>query len=51
MAENQDNIQANEEKLFEDLEADFADWVNELEKAEQPKVCNIDDPECEACGS
>jgi hypothetical protein len=29
----------------------FADFVNELETAEQP-VCNLENPEdCEACGS
>jgi hypothetical protein len=29
----------------------FADFVNELETAEQP-TCNMDSPEdCEACGS
>jgi hypothetical protein len=29
----------------------FANWVNELEEAEQPEACSIDNPECEACGS
>jgi len=29
----------------------FANWVNELENAEQPEACSIDNPECEACGS
>jgi len=29
----------------------FANWVNELEEAEQPEACTIDNPECEACGS
>jgi len=29
----------------------FANWVNELESAEQPEACSIDNPECEACGS
>ena len=34
-----------------DLDSDFADFVDELTKAEQP-TCNIDNPEdCEACGS
>ncbi len=29
----------------------FADFVNELENAEQP-TCNLENPEdCEACGS
>ena len=27
------------------------DFCNELENAEQPQQCSIDNPECEACGS
>ena len=27
------------------------DFINDLEDQEQPSTCNIDDPECEACGS
>lgn len=34
-----------------DLENDFNNWVENLEKQEQPS-CNIENPEdCEACGS
>lgn len=29
----------------------FEDFVAELETAEQPVACTIDNPECEACGS
>jgi hypothetical protein len=29
----------------------FANWVNELEDADQPEACSIDNPDCEACGS
>ena len=29
----------------------FANFVQELEQAEQPEACSIDNPECEACGS
>jgi len=29
----------------------FANWVNELEEADQPEACSIDNPDCEACGS
>jgi len=32
-------------------ESMFGDWLNELETKEQPEVCTIDDPDCEACGS
>jgi|SaaInl74LU_5_DNA_1037368.scaffolds.fasta_scaffold213264_2 hypothetical protein len=36
---------------FKDMEGDFQDWVENLEKAEQP-TCNFENPEdCEACGS
>lgn len=32
-------------------EDNFADWLNELEKAPQP-ACSIDNPEgCDSCGS
>ena len=29
----------------------FDSWVKELEDQEQPEVCNIEDDDCEACGS
>lgn len=29
----------------------FANFVAELETANQPVACTIDNPECEACGS
>jgi len=42
---------SNPKDDFSDLENAFGDWVNELEKQDQP-TCNIDNPEdCEACGS
>jgi len=33
------------------MDDSFASFVQELEQAEQPKACSIDNPECEACGS
>ena len=33
------------------MDDSFANFVQELEQAEQPKACSIDNPECEACGS
>jgi len=27
------------------------DWAEELEEVPVNSMCNIDDPECEACGS
>ena len=29
----------------------FDSWVEDLEEAEQPETCSIDDEDCEACGS
>jgi hypothetical protein len=26
-------------------------WLTELEDKDQPKECNIDNPDCEECGS
>ena len=34
------------------VEADpFAEWTADLEEKEQPEACNINDPDCENCGS
>ena len=33
------------------MDDSFASFVQELEQAEQPKACTIDNPDCEACGS
>lgn len=29
----------------------FESWIVDLEETEQPEACNIDDEDCEACGS
>jgi len=29
----------------------FNAWIEELEDSKQPETCNIDDPNCENCGS
>jgi len=29
----------------------FNAWIEELEESKQPEACNIDNPECENCGS
>mgnify|MGYP003674708329 FL=1 len=40
------------DKIAEDVAKDmFGSWLKELEKKDQPEVCTIDDPDCEACGS
>jgi hypothetical protein len=27
------------------------DWLGDMSDREQPEVCTIDDPDCEACGA
>jgi|TARA_R110000796_G_scaffold83590_1_gene182755 hypothetical protein len=29
----------------------FDSWIVDLEEAEQPEACSIDNPDCENCGS
>tara|TARA_X000001382_G_scaffold77403_1_gene54193 strand:+ start:205 stop:375 length:171 start_codon:yes stop_codon:yes gene_type:complete len=29
----------------------FESWIVDLEEAEQPNACSIDNPDCENCGS
>jgi len=29
----------------------FDSWIVDLEEAEQPNACSIDNPDCENCGS
>ena len=35
----------------ESLENTFKSWVEDLEEKEQPESCDIDDDDCESCGS
>lgn len=37
--------------MSDNWEDSFNDFVKELEDKEQPEVCSMDDPDCEACGS
>jgi len=37
--------------INKDLENDFNNWVENLEKQEQPEACSIDNPDCDSCGS
>jgi len=43
------------EKVNEDLDKiardTWDDWLGDMSDREQPEVCKIDDPDCEACGS
>jgi hypothetical protein len=38
-------------KSEEATENAFESWIVDLEEQEQPEACNIDDPDCENCGS
>jgi hypothetical protein len=38
-------------KSEEATENTFESWIVDLEEQEQPEACNIDDPDCENCGS
>jgi len=29
----------------------FNNWIEELEEGEQPEACDVNNPECENCGS
>jgi len=41
----------NKEKNEEVARKQWDSWLTDLEEGEQPEQCNIDDPDCEACGS
>jgi hypothetical protein len=36
---------------IEKLESGFDKFLEELSDREQPEVCNLEDEDCEACGS
>tara|TARA_R110002074_G_scaffold386805_1_gene568651 strand:- start:557 stop:718 length:162 start_codon:yes stop_codon:yes gene_type:complete len=38
-------------KADESKQSTFDSWLVDLEEGEQPEACNIDDPDCENCGS
>lgn len=40
-----------EKKDQEQARKTWDNWLNELEEKEQPNACNIEDEDCEACGS
>ena len=39
------------EDLREAKDPNFESWIVDLEEADQPESCSIDDEDCEACGS
>ncbi len=38
-------------KSEESKQNTFDSWVDDLEEQEQPKACNLDDEDCDNCGS
>ena len=33
------------------MDKDFESWLSELEEGQQPEACDINNPDCETCGS
>ena len=50
MSDHKENLKLNTASQTPN-EDSFDSWLGDLEEKEQPQVCTIDDPECEACGS
>ena len=51
MNSNRKDVEDFEEKNKETARATWDSWIKDLEETDQPETCNIDDPDCEACGS
>jgi len=52
MSKERENFLRDSHKRAEESKQDtFDSWIVDLEDKEQPEVCNIDDPDCENCGS
>jgi len=37
--------------MSDNWEDSFNDFIKEMEEADQPEACSIDNPECDSCGS
>ena len=46
-----EHIKDFEEKNKETARNTWDSWIKDLEETDQPETCNIDDSDCEACGS
>lgn len=46
-----EHIKDFEEKNKETARTTWDSWIKDLEETDQPETCNMDDPDCEACGS
>ena len=51
---NTDRLDRGVEKTSEEIDQardTWDSWLGDMSDREQPEVCKIDDPDCEACGS
>ena len=44
-------IKDSAKRADESRQDTFDSWIIDLEDQDQPKACNIDNPDCENCGS
>jgi len=51
MNKTMDDIKDFEEKNRETARTTWDSWIKDLEETDQPETCNMDDTDCEACGS
>lgn len=52
MTKNKEEITEEQKRKNEEIaRTQWDNWIVDLEAGEQPKACNIDDDDCEACGS
>ena len=52
--DNTDRLDKGIEKTSEEIDQardTWDSWLGDMSDREQPEVCKIDDPDCEACGS
>jgi len=51
MNSKMEDIKDFEERNRETARTTWDSWIKDLEETDQPETCNMDDPDCEACGS
>jgi|TARA_R110002033_G_scaffold170115_1_gene212165 hypothetical protein len=52
MTKNTEEVNDEQKKKNEEVARNTWDsWIVDLEEADQPDACSIDDDDCEACGS
>jgi hypothetical protein len=48
---DKEELKKESERAEESKQDTFDSWLVDLEEKEQPETCDIDDEDCEACGS